>query len=76
MSVVQIEKMFDYGCKNQDIPRKRDTQNHFSSPVSFASIAFGCPNANFWEDPNPWLPGWEKSITSKAARQKGKCDDK
>ena len=27
------------------------------------------------DSPNPWLPGWEKSITSKAARQKGKCDD-
>ena len=41
----------------------------------FASIAFGYQNANFWADPNPWLPGWGKSITSKAARQKGKCDD-
>ena len=53
---------------------KNQQKGFFPSSVSFASIAFGYPNANFWADPNPWLPGWEKSITSKAARQKGKCD--
>ena len=54
---------------------KNQLKGFFANSVSFASIAFGYPNANFWADPNPLLLGWEEITTSKAARQKGKCDD-
>ena len=52
--------------------RERNRQKgFFHSSVSFASIADGYPNSNFWADTNSWISGQEKTINGMDDRTKG-----